>query len=299
MSSKIKVSVILPVYNADKYIDQAINSILKQTLYELELIIVDDGSSDKSLEVIKKWHYLDDRIKIISRENKGLIYSLDEAIRLSKGKYIARMDADDISLPLRLQTQFEYMENNGCDICGCHYEKFTEDKNEVELVPTTEEMIKLSLVSQVPFAHPSVMIRKSFIDMNNLNYSNTGYCNAEDLALWMLMHTEGAKFGNVDDVLFRYRIHSTSLSNKNRANLIKDTRKMTRDYYLNNKIDLDTYFYSSVHNSLPRDSKILASYIAKSMFIHKEFKKSFFIHKVMLRDFLKACAREVKIKMGF
>lgn len=299
MDVNIQVSVILPVYNAGKYIDQAIGSIMKQTLHEFELIVINDGSSDNTLEVLEKWSNIDKRIVIISRENKGLIYTLDEAINLSRGKYIARMDADDISLPTRLQSQFDYMEDTGCDICGCHYDKFRDEINEVEFVPTTEDMIKLSLVSQVPFAHPSVMIRKSFLDTYGLKYSTTGYCNAEDLALWITMYDKGAKFGNVSEVLFRYRLLPTSLSNNNRGNLIKDTRTITFNYYKKNKQILESIFLLNIINAGKRDSKIFASYIAKSIFMSGDLKKIIFIRKVIFRDFLKACAREIKIKMGF
>jgi len=102
MKNNIIVSVIMAVYNAEKYLDEAIQSILIQTYEKFEFIIINDGSSDKSLEILEKYAIQDSRIVMINRKNKGLVYSLNEGILKAKGKYIARMDADDISDPFRL-----------------------------------------------------------------------------------------------------------------------------------------------------------------------------------------------------
>ena len=96
------ISVILPVYNGEKYLKESIESILNQTYTNFEFIIIDDGSKDSSLEIIKEYEKEDERIIVISRENKGLVASLNEGIATAKGKYIARMDADDVSLSERL-----------------------------------------------------------------------------------------------------------------------------------------------------------------------------------------------------
>jgi len=115
----VKVSIVMSVYNAQKYLDEAIESILNQTYSNFEFIIINDGSTDKSLEIIENYAKKDSRIIVINRENKGLIYSLNEGIRKANGKYIARMDADDISLPQRLEKQVEFMEKNkNIGICG-------------------------------------------------------------------------------------------------------------------------------------------------------------------------------------
>ena len=111
------VSVVLSVYNAEKHIVEAIESILTQSYKNFEFIIIDDGSTDGSLEIIKS--YDDERIILISRENKGLIASLNEGIEQAKGKYIARMDADDISLSSRFEEQVTFMEmHEEVGICG-------------------------------------------------------------------------------------------------------------------------------------------------------------------------------------
>ena len=100
----------MPVYNGEKYLQEAIESILNQTFKDFEFIIINDGSTDKTLEIIKS--FTDPRIKLITQENRGIIYSLNKGITESRGKYIARMDADDISLPERLEKEYRFLEQN-------------------------------------------------------------------------------------------------------------------------------------------------------------------------------------------
>lgn len=114
INQNILISVILPVYNAELYLKEAIESILKQTYKSFELIILNDGSSDNSLNIINS--FKDDRIILIDRENNGLVYTLNEGINMAKSKYIARMDADDISLSDRFEKQIKHMEENSLDI---------------------------------------------------------------------------------------------------------------------------------------------------------------------------------------
>ena len=144
----------MPVYNGELYLAQAIDSILNQTYKNFEFIILNDGSNDNSLNIINDYQKEDDRIVLISRENKGLVYSLNEGIEKSKGKYIARMDADDICLPMRFEKQIELMENENLDICGCHYFLLNKEGNidGLNLTPLSHEMCSLSLASKVPFA---------------------------------------------------------------------------------------------------------------------------------------------------
>ena len=231
------ISVVLPVYNAEKYLEEAIISILTQTYKNYELIIINDGSTDNSLGIIKKYEKSDKRIVLINRKNKGLIASLNDGLKIAKGKYIARMDADDISLPQRFAKQIYLMENEGLDICGSHYLLIKEDGETkgLNLTPISHNMCFLSLVSKVPFAHPSVMIRKKFLDNNSLLYGQTEYKIAEDLDLWMRMMEKGAIFGNVNSILFKYRIIKTSLSKTNKVFLYKDTINMLNSFYKSNK----------------------------------------------------------------
>ncbi|WP_318466386.1 glycosyltransferase family 2 protein [Photobacterium leiognathi] len=238
MSDKLPlVSVILPVYNAEKYLYEALSSIVEQTYANLEIIVINDGSTDKSLSIIKEFTMVDERIKIINRENKGLIYSLNEAISISTGKYIARMDADDISLPLRIEKQVQLLET-GYDICGCHYFEIDENNEYINAscVLTQSRDIPLALIRSVPFAHGSVTFRHDFLLNNNLMYGNTEYKKAEDYALWCDFYSNGARFSNVNDFLFKYRNIDGTLTSAKQHKL--ESKKLSSLFCLNNKIEL-------------------------------------------------------------
>lgn len=215
------ISVVMPVYNGEKYLSEAIESIINQTEIDFEFIIVNDGSTDNSHSIIDKYHRTDHRIKVINQENQGLIPSLNTAIEKAKGKYIARMDADDVSLPLRFEKQLELCEKNNLDICGCHFIVINE-KNE-KLTKTRvivdSKLFGIALVRSVPFAHGSVIFNRSFYLKNKLFYGNTNYSKAEDYALWCQFYECNATFGNVDDYLFKYRNVNGSLSS-DKYNLI-------------------------------------------------------------------------------
>jgi glycosyltransferase involved in cell wall biosynthesis len=203
----------MPVYNAEEFLRSAIDSILQQTYTNFEFIIINDGSSDSSLSIIKEYEIKDSRIKVISRENKGLIFTLNQAISLSKGKYLARMDADDISCPTRFYDQINLLESLKADICGSHYYLINETNKitDFQLSPLDNQSLILYLLRSVPFAHGSAMIRNEFLVKNNLKYGmNVKY--AEDKDLWISMFEAGAKFCNVNKPLFYYRELNTSLS---------------------------------------------------------------------------------------
>ena len=113
------ISVIMSVFNAESYLEDSIKSILNQSYIKFEFIIIDDGSSDNSKNIILKFMKIDDRIKLIKQKNMGLTKSLNKGIKISKGDYIARHDADDISRPERLEIQIKAMINNSIDLCCC------------------------------------------------------------------------------------------------------------------------------------------------------------------------------------
>jgi glycosyltransferase involved in cell wall biosynthesis len=161
LSDKLAISVILPVYNGGEFLYEAIESILNQTLKNLELIIVNDGSTDESLSLIKSFN--DSRIILISRKNKGLVASLNEMIDKSNADIIARQDADDISEPTRLQKQYDYLRNNP-DVVAIGSSISTMDMagkiiNEHAVI-SGKRAVKSELLVRSPFAHGSVMMRK-------------------------------------------------------------------------------------------------------------------------------------------
>ena len=204
-----KISVIMPVYNAEKYLNEAIDSILNQTFGDFELIIINDGSTDSSVEIIK--NYNDSRIRFIdNKTNEIYMKRLNEGIELAHGEYIARMDADDISLPQRFEKQVEFLDKNpDIGIVGTFWKSFGAEECVVEL-PQFPAEVQVFSIFHSPFGHPSVMFRKSFFDKYGLRYDeNCPY--AEDYDLWTkaLNYFGGA---NIGEVLLNYRVHENAVS---------------------------------------------------------------------------------------
>ncbi len=215
-----KVSVIMSVYNCEKYIKESIDSILSQNFSDFEFIIINDGSTDRSKEILES--YKDERIRLFNNQNKGLTKSLNEAIGYSRGEYIARMDADDISLPKRFEKQINFLESNlDYVMCGTWAEFIDEEGvylRDYER-PVTDSEIKKEILFHNPFIHPSMMIRKSvFSTVGNYKVS---FKHIEDYELWSRIVFK-YKTANIPEKLFKYRIHKKQITNKN--NLIMRIR---------------------------------------------------------------------------
>jgi glycosyltransferase involved in cell wall biosynthesis len=208
---KPEVTVLMPVYNGEIYLKDAINSILSQSYTDFELLIIDDGSTDKSVEIIKS--YKDSRIVLfLNNKNCGLAHSLNFGINNSKGKYIARMDCDDISIPTRLEKQVRFMDNNPeFGICGTWIKTIGEISNYTNKYLENSDEIKANLLFNTSFAHPSVMIRKSVLTENNLKYNEDHKFYYEDYGLWVEL-SRVTKMTNIPEVLLRYRVYKKSFS---------------------------------------------------------------------------------------
>jgi len=250
------ISVILPVYNGGEYLKDAMESILNQSYKNFEFIIINDGSSDDSINVIRQYEILDNRIKVIDRENRGLIATLNEGIKNSKGIFIARMDQDDISLPHRLELQYNYMLENSLDICGGDFYTIDTNNNILKknITPKTQAEIIVTMASNVPFAHPSVMIKKKFLENNKLEYGLNGYRNGEDLDLWILMYNNGAKFGNTHNTILKYRVLATSLSRKNHKRIKKESNTQFNNFIKTNLEDFESAFQILLTNEKNTDT---------------------------------------------
>lgn len=213
MGKNILVSVVMSVYNGEKYLRAAIDSILNQTYDNFEFLIINDGSTDGTMSILNT--YNDKRIKILNNiENKGLIYSLNRGFNEAKGEYIARMDADDIALKNRLYDQIQYLEENkDIDICDGGIQIFKNNlsfisKRYVEQRSFSE--IKTRLLFRNCMVHPAIMIRKKAIELFGFEY-NIEDKGMEDYGLWMKM-SKFVKFGKVSSVILKYRFLSTSIS---------------------------------------------------------------------------------------
>lgn len=228
-----RVSVVMAVYNGEKYLREAINSILSQTYTDFEFIIVDDGSTDSSSDIIAE--YKDNRIvSLANTVNKGLIYSLNKGLDQAKGEYIIRMDADDLSAPNRIEEQVKYMDRNPeIGISGTSYVFFgdgiTSKKRRLERSPLQN---KANLIFFPVVAHPSVIMRKSILNTYNLRYREE-YKHAEDYGLWVeaVSHT---KISNLNKPLLFYRVLANSITrsaNKDLDSRFQIHKKIYQKYF--------------------------------------------------------------------
>lgn len=221
------ISVAMPVYNGEKYLAEAIDSILAQTFTDFELIIIDDGSTDNSLQVLREYQQRDARICLIARENRNLATTLNDIIDVAHGKWIARMDQDDIALPQRFERQLQWLQQTEADITGSWVQRFgTSDKRLVRL-RQTDDAIKMELLFCSPFAHPSIMMRTTLI--KQLCYDKA-WEKVEDYDLWERASRAGWKMTNVPEVLLLYRVHDTQISTKT-ANAQQQLTQLIRQRY--------------------------------------------------------------------
>lgn len=208
------VSVIMPVYNREKYVREAIESILNQTLSNLELLIVDDASTDNTRAVINS--FKDIRITLFSlKENKGVSAAYNKGLRNARGLYIARMDSDDISMPDRLEKQLAYLENNPeFSVCGS-WVKFMNSENIIKHKESHDEIITEMLI-KCPLSMGAVMFKKEDL----INYPlDENLRHGEDYELWSRVGWK-VKMYNIQEPLLSYRTHNEQLSGSNKNNQI-------------------------------------------------------------------------------
>ena len=249
MDSNVKplISVLMPVYNCSKYIYNSTISILNQTFSDFELIIIDDCSTDNTVDILKKFN--DERIVlIVKQKNTGITNSLNYALDIAKGKYLARMDGDDISNIDRLKKQYEFMESHpdvvlcggGYEVIKSNYEHgqkgdiFVQKASAATLDVLTRAWIRIfwgkgdiriktfkpyllhgellfDLATHCSFAHPTVMIKSEVLKMNKVKY-NPKCEPAEDYEMWTKL-SEYGKLANIPDILIKYRRHEYQTTN--------------------------------------------------------------------------------------
>lgn len=210
------VSVVMPAFNAEKYIPEAIESILNQTFKDFELIIIDDGSTDKTWNIIQEYAKKDGRIIPVRNEkNLKICKTLNKGVVLSKGVYIARMDSDDWSYPDRFEKQVEFMEKHQDVVVSGGYVEVS-DENLATLYlkkyPLLDNDIRKKMFIYNPFTHPCVIFRSEELKLENPIYNHDFY-DAEDYDLYFRLGKK-RKMANINDVLLKYRVSSGSISFK-------------------------------------------------------------------------------------
>jgi glycosyltransferase involved in cell wall biosynthesis len=206
------VSILLPVYNGAAYLRESLDSMLRQSYQDFELIIIDDGSRDKSARIIQSVH--DHRIRFYRQENRGLAATLNRAIALSKGEYLARQDQDDMSLPDRLKKQLCYLAAHPqCGLVGTWAEivSGTEKTGRVHQHAAEDYCLKFDLLFDNPFVHSSVMFRKSAVEGVGMYSTDPSKQPPEDYELWSRLSRKW-EIANIPEVLHIYREIPTSMS---------------------------------------------------------------------------------------
>jgi len=220
-----KVTVLLPVYNGEQYLYETIQSILSQSFSNFELLIVDDGSTDASAKIIHSFH--DSRIRILVNSKRlRLSGALNRGFDEARGMYIARMDADDISLPLRLQKQVDFLDKHPkIGMCGTSIEIFGKKvKKRVDVYPENTDYINTYALFDCPFCHPSVMMRKTMFNKYELRYDGS-YYPTEDYELWSRA-TVLFPTSNLKDILLQYRVHDASMTGADWSEMDKQATKI-------------------------------------------------------------------------
>lgn len=211
--NKPHISVIMPAHNAQKYIASAIESILYQTFKKFELIIINDASSDKTLDTIKSFLRKDPRVKIINNDTRlDIAASLNKGINMAQSNIIARMDADDIALPQRLELQYKIINSSkNIAVVGANIVILDTDENEIAVrnYPMSSKELKNCLFKYSPFAHPVVMFRKDIFE--EVGKYNQKYSPTEDLDLWFRLGRK-YEFASILKPLLKYRLSEKSSS---------------------------------------------------------------------------------------
>lgn len=221
-----RVTVLMPVFNGEKYLAEAIDSILNQTFADFEFIIIDDGSMDRTWAILSS--YTDPRLRLVRNdENIGVSKAANKGLALAQGKYIARMDADDVSLPERLARQVDYLETHpeiGVLGTGVQIMDGSGDTSDTWQFPTQHGMLRWSLCFTCPIMHPTVMMRRQAVQWVG------GYASdmvlAEDYDLWRRL-SDVTRLSNLPDVLLRLRLHEANASRVHASELRRNAVRIS------------------------------------------------------------------------
>ena len=286
--NSVMISVIMSVYNAEKYLDIAIESILNQSFRNFEFIIVEDCSIDHSLEILKNYAEKDSRIKLIQKEkNKGFIgfvENLNIGLKEAKGKYIARMDADDMAFPDRLQKQYDFLEkNHDIFLIGTSAELIDENgnkiKNGVFKAETDINILKKKNLINNNVYHPTIMFRNE----QGLFYRDKMQ-GCEDYDFYLRLYSSGKKISNLPDILLKYRILKSSISRSGNTFIKRLFTQKALEFY-NERLEKGTDSYDMFspqdfncffkENSLSINTLIFALHTADKTYDYQMLKECY------------------------
>lgn len=200
------ITVLLPVYNGQAHLAEALDSVLAQTQRDLELLVVDDGSTDATPALLAQYAQADPRVRVATQPNAGLVAALNHGLALARGRYVARMDADDVCRPERLARQATFLDQRpDVAACGSWAHVLGGPARAVWRYPMSDADLRAQLVFETPFCHPAVMLRRETLTRHGLTY-DPAFREAEDYALWARLAEHGA-LANLPEVLLEYRVH--------------------------------------------------------------------------------------------
>lgn len=257
------VSVMMPVYNSEDFLQESIDSILNQTYENFEFIIVDDHSTDSSWEIIKNYEEKENKIKAIrNKKNLNIPKTRNKALKLANGKYYAVQDSDDVSHSDRLRKQVKFLEDKEeYGIVGCHLEVINSLSKKIGFrgYPTSYEEIKKVITRYNPIPQPGVMMRAEIIE-NDIGYYNEKYTRCQDYDLWLRI-AENYKISNLDEALVQYRRSETQGLVKNFNKSLKYTLEIQRKWLYHNKffspVNVVSWYFKNLIKYMPKKVKLM------------------------------------------
>ncbi|HSE61061.1 MAG TPA: glycosyltransferase family 2 protein, partial [Candidatus Saccharimonadales bacterium] len=225
------ISVVMSVYNGERFLRPAIESILNQTYRAFEFIIIDDGSTDNTANIIQS--YNDPRIRFVQRENKGLVYSLNQGVGMARGRFIARMDADDLALPSRFEKELAVLlSNEKIALVGCFFTYIDEasSKPGITITSPTESIdLKRAMFIYNPFPHGGSMFRReAYAEAGGYN---NDFGPIEDYSLWMRMSIVGWECKVIPESLYLYRLSTQGISHNQKDAQAENGKRLINDYW--------------------------------------------------------------------
>jgi glycosyltransferase involved in cell wall biosynthesis len=244
------VSVVIPAYNAEQFIKDAVISVINQTYSNLEIIIINDGSTDGTSDICSYLRENFENVFTYDQKKSGISAALNLGVRLSKGEYIARMDADDISLPNRISRQIEFLEDNlDVDLVSTSYIPFYDSDNRTYLSPVVHssnfQVLLLLLCVCSPFCHPAVMARKRVFKENPYRLDVL----AEDHELWCRL-SKSNKLSNIQEPLLLYRKSKISLSSTKNKKILLETLINGLRHFFNARHSISKIKFSTLKESI-------------------------------------------------
>lgn len=287
------ISVVMSVYNAEPYLHSAVKSILNQSFTDFEFIIIEDGSTDNSKNILQELANEDQRLKIIFKDKnegtEGFIKNLNTALKIARGKYIARMDADDLSSANRFEKQLQFLEKNtDVYMVGSNIELINEKNQALRIMkaPETDEEIKSNMPKKISMFHPVIMFRN---DKKLYYREKMRYC--EDYDLYLRIMTNSLKMSNLDQMLLQYRILEDSMSRKQDKvikNLFINQAKVFFKERLENRKDsydsFDPNQFLNIYKNPPKELIIKAIQVSKKYYDFNGFEKLIKLYKELYKN---------------